>query len=185
MRLEGSAQAATRVGVVRVEERKHVDINLETLKSEILDYLSIRLRRVSKPFRRARGPASHQLGHRALPDYRMFLEVATKPARSSSSSPPANSMKTRSKRPSRNSKTADLTATNNAIGTAHRARRSHIGSACSLEIAFDYNSHLYVYEARPDWYEDFLEACDEITLLPVTDDRELGADGLGGFYSNN
>ena len=54
-------------------------------------------------------------------------------------------------------------------------------------MAFDYNSHLYVYKARPDWYEEFLEACDELTaMFPAgDDDADEGHDGLGGFYSNN
>ena len=54
-----------------------------------------------------------------------------------------------------------------------------------LEMAFDHNSHLYVYEVQPDWYEEFLETCDEITtMLPVGDGGD-SEDGLGGFYSNN
>ena len=63
----------------------------------------------------------------------------------------------------------------------------HAGATCALEMAFDYNSHLYVYEARPDWYEEFLEACDELTaMLPAGEDlADEGHDGLGGFYSNN
>ena len=39
-----------------------------------------------------------------------------------------------------------------------------------MELAFDYNSHLYVYEARPDWYDDFLEACEAAIA-------ELGLEG--------
>ena len=66
-----------------------------------------------------------------------------------------------------------------------RSVRRHAGEVCSLELAFGYNSHLYVYEVRPDWYEEFLETCDEITtILPVGDGGDP-EDGLGGFYSNN
>ena len=38
-----------------------------------------------------------------------------------------------------------------------RGARKHAGETCTLEMAFDYNSHLYVYEVQPDWYEEFLE----------------------------
>ena len=65
--------------------------------------------------------------------------------------------------------------------------QKHIGATCSLELAFGHNSHLYVYEARPDWYDDFLDACEEISsVLPMDDDSKGTGDGIGGgFYSNN
>ena len=54
------------------------------------------------------------------------------------------------------------------LGKAQR----HVGETCSLELAFDHNAHLYVYEAQPDWYDDFLDACEEInSVLPVEDDE--------------
>ncbi len=69
-----------------------------------------------------------------------------------------------------------------------KAKR-HIGATCSLELAFGHNSHSYCLgEARPDWYEDFLDACEEISsVLPIDDDDSDGGDGIGGggFYSNN
>ena len=36
------------------------------------------------------------------------------------------------------------------------------GVTCSLELAFDYNSRLYVYEVQPDWYEEYLSLEEEI-----------------------
>ena len=46
---------------------------------------------------------------------------------------------------------------------------------------------MYVYEVRPDWYDEFLELSDEIaTNLPTPGaDEEEGDNGMGGFYSNN
>lgn len=69
-----------------------------------------------------------------------------------------------------------------------KAARRHIGETCALEIGFDYNSHFYVYEARPDWYEEFLDACEEITTVfpaGAEEDVEEGDEGLGGYYSKN
>ena len=43
-----------------------------------------------------------------------------------------------------------------------RKLRIYEGVTCSLELAFNHNSNLYVYELQPDWYEDFLVAEDEI-----------------------
>jgi hypothetical protein len=42
---------------------------------------------------------------------------------------------------------------------------------------------MYIYELRPDWYEDFLGICDEITTHLPTDDEE-DDESLGGFYSS-
>jgi hypothetical protein len=70
-------------------------------------------------------------------------------------------------------------------GRLNKAKR-HIGDTCSLELAFGHGPHQYVYELRPDWYDDFIDLCEEIdTAFPGTDDEDAGSDGLGGYYSNN
>ena len=66
-----------------------------------------------------------------------------------------------------------------------RELRAFEGVTCSLELAFDHHSRLYVYEVQPDWYEEFLELEDEI-FARVTDDDELDDDdSLGGYFSKN
>jgi hypothetical protein len=67
-----------------------------------------------------------------------------------------------------------------------RLRKLHIyeGVTCSLELAFNHDSSLYVYELQPDWYEDFLVAEDEISSAVAEDDMDEG-DQLGGYYSKN
>jgi hypothetical protein len=43
---------------------------------------------------------------------------------------------------------------------------------------------MYIYELRPDRYEEFLGVSDEITThLPSEEEEDDGT--LGGFYSNN
>lgn len=62
--------------------------------------------------------------------------------------------------------------------------RGYEGLTCSLELAFDYQSRFYVYELRPDWYEEFLSIGDEIDAhLPTADDG--GDSSLGGYFSKN
>jgi hypothetical protein len=59
-----------------------------------------------------------------------------------------------------------------------------VGVTCSLELAFDYHARLYVYELRPDWYEEFLGVEDEIAArLPAEDGEDEGS--LGGYFSKN
>ena len=167
-----------------------MDLNLETLKSEILGYLE------SSDFAIFQ---SHPGGLEGLPviawdterspDYRAFLDTARKAgekmilfasrelAEDELDEAREELMETGFTREERRELEERLAA----------AQR-HIGATCSLELAFGHNSHLYVYEARPDWYEDFLDACDEISsVLPLDDDSQgAGGDGLGGgYYSNN
>ena len=61
-----------------------------------------------------------------------------------------------------------------------RDLRPYEGSTCALELAFDYNSRLYVYELQPDWYEEYLNVEEEIAshLAGVETD---GGDNFGYF----
>ena len=68
-----------------------------------------------------------------------------------------------------------------------RDMRVHEGVTCSIELAFDHNARMYVYELFPDWYEEFQGVCDEIAAqLPSTVQGDDGSSG-GIFpdYSNN
>jgi len=59
------------------------------------------------------------------------------------------------------------------------------GVTCSLELAFDHHARMYVYELRPDWYDEFLGIMDEIAAhLPVEDEEE-DEGTLGGYFSKN
>ncbi len=66
------------------------------------------------------------------------------------------------------------------------AFRQHAGSTCSIELAFHYETHFYLYEVRSDWYDDFVGITDEIVAFGGVDDDEVDSeDGMGGFYSKN
>jgi len=166
-----------------------LDLNLETLKGEILDYLAASEFAVFR---------SYSGGLDALPviswdterfpDYRMFLDTAGKAG---------IKLVMFASRELEDDEIEEAIEELEDAGMARdehremegriREARRYVGSTCALELAFDYNSHLYVYEARPDWYDDFLEACEEITasLASGEDVDSDGQDGLGGFYSNN
>ncbi len=66
-----------------------------------------------------------------------------------------------------------------------RELRAYEGVTCSLELAFDHHSRLYVYEVQPDWYEEFLGMGDEITSHLPMPEEEDDDESLGGFYSKN
>ena len=166
-----------------------MDINLETLKSEILDYLAASEFGVFR---------SHPGGLEGLPivswdsetfpDYRMFLDAARKAGQKLIvfASREFEEDEILEALDELESAEADRDEKREYEGRLKAARR-HVGSFCTLELAFDYNSHLYVYEVRPDWYDDFIEACEEIAALFAGpgEDEEDANDSLGGFYSNN
>ncbi len=65
-----------------------------------------------------------------------------------------------------------------------RDLRVHEGRICALRLTFYYENRGYVFEARTEWFDDFLELSDEIAShLPDEEDEEEGS--LGGYYSNN
>jgi hypothetical protein len=166
-----------------------VDLNLETLKNEILGYLE------NSDFAIFR---SHPGGLDGIPviawdtercpDYRAFLDTARKVGEKiilfASSEMEEQElddaleelMETEFTREERRELEVRLAKA-----------QKHIGDTCSIELAFSHDSHLYVYEMSPDWYDDFVDACDEISsVLPLDDAGEgTGSDGLGGYYSNN
>jgi hypothetical protein len=163
-----------------------VDLNLNTLKQEILEYLSTAGWAVFY---------SNSGGLEGLPlilwdvdrqpDFRAFLEVARAAgiqlimfgAREFDPSDLDNLVEqldelelTREERRDFDTRIRDL--------------RGYEGDTCSLELAFDYNSRLYVYEVQPDWYDDFLSVEDEI-MSRATEEDDIDDDTLGGYYSKN
>jgi hypothetical protein len=64
--------------------------------------------------------------------------------------------------------------------------REHAGAVCSLELAFQYETHFYLYELSADWYDDFVGISDEVMAFGAgPDDDEVDSGSMGGFYSKN
>jgi hypothetical protein len=165
-----------------------VDLNLDTLKREILEYLEASGLAVfhSSPG----GLDTHGMvvwDTERYPDYQTFHEVAVK-------------SETRivifAAREFKTSDIEDLTSQFDDLDLTReekrdyekrlRALRGHEGVTCSLELAFDYHSRLYVYQMQPDWYEEFLGVEDEILSL-ISDPEGVDDDDepLGGYFSKN
>lgn len=163
-----------------------MDINLDTLKREILDYLASAGLPV---FRGSPGGLEDlpmvlwDVGH--YPDYQMFLEVA----RQSGAKLVIFA--------SREFESADVDDLLEQLDDCDLSReeqheyesrlrelRIFVGVTCSLEMAFDCDSRLYVYEVRPDWYEEFLNLEEEITMRSADEELDRG-NSLGGYFSKN
>lgn len=168
-----------------------MDLNLDTLKREILEYLdSVGLAVFHGLAGGLDGQPMVLWDTERHPDYQAFLDVAVK-------------SETRlivfAAREFQNSDTEDLLAQLDDLELTRdekrdyekrlRALRVHEGVTCSLELAFDHHSRLYVYEMQPDWYDEFLTVEDELMSLMADPD---GMDGdhdhdepLGGYFSKN
>ena len=163
-----------------------MDLNLEPLKREILAYLATSEFAV---FHSSPGGLDSQplvfWDVECYPDYRMFLDVARKAG--------AKLIVFGSSK----LEAADLDELKDGIEESELTRaqqrdclsrlrdlRAYEGVTCSIELAFDLDSRVYVYELQPDWYDDFVNLEDEImSHVPDADEDDDGS--LGGYYSKN
>jgi hypothetical protein len=166
-----------------------VDLNLDTLKLEIQEYLA------SREFAVFRSSPGSLEGNPMVmwdaekyPDYQMFLDVARKAE---------INLILFGSRELEAGDLDDLVEQLDACGLTReeyremesrlRELRPHAGQTCTLELAFDHHSRLYVYEVQPDWYQEYLELEDEIfeRLADNSDVEEDDDSSLGGYYSKN
>ena len=165
-----------------------MDLNLDTLKREILEHLDSSGLAV---FHGSPGGLDRQpmvlWDTERHPDYQMFIEVARKVD---------SRVVIFASREFQPSDTEDLLAQLDELELSREDKRDyerrlkelriHEGVTCSLELAFDYHSRLYVYEMSPDWFDEFLSVEDEIMSLIAEHDMDDDDDEtLGGFYSKN
>lgn len=166
-----------------------MDLNLDTLKREMLEYLD------SAGFAVFHGIPGGLEGLPMVlwdvqhyPDYRMFLEVAQKAGVKlllfGSREFEASDIDDLTE----HLEECDLTREEHRdFEKRLREFRPQIGVTCSLELAFDHSQRLHVYQVQPDWFEEFLALEDELMERFSEGDEELedGDDSLGGYYSKN
>lgn len=62
--------------------------------------------------------------------------------------------------------------------------RAYEGSVCAIELSFDHEGRVYLFDLRTEWYDEFSEIQDEIHLL-VPDPDEDDDSPIGGYFSRN
>jgi hypothetical protein len=166
-----------------------VDIDLDTLKQEILAFLDASSFAVFRSYPGGlEGMPLICWDCERFPDYRMFLEaaqklhvqlilVATREFEQSEIDEEVEELDS-----------SDMPRDERRSFDTRLAKyKKYTSQTCSLELAFDHNSRMYVYEVHPDWYDEFVELSEEIAeaveIGEPGDDEEEG--GMGGFYSNN
>ena len=164
-----------------------MDLNLDTLKREILEYLEGSGFTV---FHSSPGGLDNQAmvlwDAERFPDYRMFLDVARQLGCK------LVCFASRELQPEEiddlllqlDESTLDRDEARD-YQSRLRGLRTYEGVTCTLELAFDYASRLYVYDVQPDWYEEFLNIEDEIISQFETGDDVDDNDTLGGYYNKN
>jgi hypothetical protein len=66
--------------------------------------------------------------------------------------------------------------------------RPFVGSTCTLEMAFDHQGRLYVFELVSAWYQKFADLSDLLLAASSGDDDEdedESDSSFGGYYSKN
>lgn len=167
-----------------------MDLNLDTLKSEILQYLE------GSDFIVFHSSPGTLEGHPLIlwdaerhPDYRMFLDVARQTGCK------LVCFASREFQPEeiddlllQLDESVDIDRDEvREYQKQLRRLREHEGATCTLEIAFDYDSRLYVYEMQPDWFTEFLNVEDELLArIGLEEDEDVDDDdSLGGYFSKN
>lgn len=57
------------------------------------------------------------------------------------------------------------------------------GLTCAVEMSFDFEGRLYLYQVHTDWYEEWQDLLDELEdFMPHL---EEGREDYGGYFSNN
>ena len=164
-----------------------MDLNLDTLKREILDYLEESGLAV---FRGCPGGLEGQpmvlWDTERFPGYQSFLEVARKAEVKIVIFSAAEFASTDIDELAEQLEECELDRDERRdFESRLRDMRIYEGVTCSLELAFDLGGRLYVYEVQPDWYEEFLNLEDEITTRSCDDDDLDSHNSLGGYFSKN
>ncbi len=162
-----------------------MDINLNILKREILEYLETSEFAVFHS--RAGGLQEEALvlwDTQQYPDYRMFLAAAKKAGIRMVLFASREFLPSDVEEMLERIEACDMERDERRdLESRLRELRAYQGETCTLELAFDNRQRLYVYEVRPDWYDDFLEIEDEI--ITHEEGGELDDESLGGYFSRN
>jgi hypothetical protein len=65
-----------------------------------------------------------------------------------------------------------------------REIRAYEGFTHEIQLSFDYEGYVYLFELQTEWFDDYQNLLDEIDAsVPEDDDDEDGP--IGGYFSNN
>jgi hypothetical protein len=62
--------------------------------------------------------------------------------------------------------------------------RAHEGSVCAIELSFDHQGRVFLFDLRTEWFEEFSDLLDEIQLL-TAEPNEGDDSPISGYFSRN
>jgi hypothetical protein len=63
--------------------------------------------------------------------------------------------------------------------------RAYEGSVCAIELSFDHDGRVFLFDLRTEWFEEFSEMLDEIQLLVPDPDEGDDDSPISGYFSRN
>jgi hypothetical protein len=157
-------------------------LNLDTLRSEIQEYLTSHDIAVFHGLPRAQEIPAVYWDNQSHPDYREFLNVAEKAGvrlvtlyANEFSSEVIDDAETHLDSLPREER--------RELESRLRQMRGYTGFICQIELSFDLAPRVYVFDVHTDWYEELNELLDQIEEAEDSGEEEspLG----GGYFSKN
>lgn len=64
--------------------------------------------------------------------------------------------------------------------------RVYEGFTCSLELSYDYQGRIFLFDLQTDWYEDFSSLLEDLEFFEADDqDVDENEGPIGGYFSKN
>ena len=63
--------------------------------------------------------------------------------------------------------------------------RVYDGFTCALELSFDHQGRIYVFDLRTEWYDELTDILDDIHMLTSEPDQEDDDTPMSGYFSKN
>jgi hypothetical protein len=163
-----------------------MSLNLDELKTEVLKYMEAEGFVVFHGYSRlAEADSFVAWDTDRLPDYRVFLGAAKNAGVTMVVYHFREFSATHLEDAEDRLEDSDLTPEERR-GIERRLRDLHNyeGFTCALELSFDYQGRVYLFNLRSEWYDDYLDLIEELdAAMPEEDEDEGGS--MGDYYSNN
>ena len=161
-----------------------MNLNLDELKNEVLAYMETEAFVVFHGYSRLADADSFVAWDTdRLPEYRSFLSAAKKAGVKMVVYHFREFSPTHLEDAAERLEESELGAEERrGIERRLRGLRAFEGFTCALELSFDYQGRVYLFNLRADWYDDYLNLVEELDAALPDEDED---DDMGGYYSQN